>query len=144
TLHVLAANTSGELWQGWGAGPLSAAFGIEMRRDEVNNAASQGEAWERADFPFPWSDAFGGRTTVIEEYAEFTMPLLRDLPFINSLSVNAAIRHASYKNKGGAGTTGESGTQEVTNWKFSMTWSPVEWLNLRATKSRDLRAATYR
>lgn len=144
TLNVLAFNSSGQIWEGFGAGPISMAAGLEVRQDKVDNAASDGAAYERIDFPFPWSDAYGGKTTVYEEYLEVNVPLLADLPLINQFSVNGAIRHAKYRNKGGAGTTGASGTQEITNWKFSTTWKPFEPLTLRVTLSRDLRAATYR
>ena len=143
-LDVLAINASGPVWEGLGAGPMQAAVGIEYRKDAVDNAGSDAEFYERTDFTYQWSDAFSGETQVLEEYLELDLPLLANLPGINFLSVNAGIRHAEYRNKGGEGTTGESGTQNITNWKFSMVWEPVEWARLRATRSRDLRAAGYR
>jgi outer membrane receptor protein involved in Fe transport len=142
-LHVVALNTSGTVWQGW-AGPLTAAMGVEYRKDKVSNAGSQGSAYERADFPFPWADAFGGTTQVIEEYLELNMPLISGMEGVNMWSVNGAVRHAQYKNKGGAGTSGASATQNITNWKFSTVFEPFDWARVRLTRSRDLRAAGYR
>jgi len=142
-LHVVALNTSGTLWEGW-AGPLTAAVGVEYRKDKVNNAGSSGSAYERADFPFPWADAFGGTTQVTEEYLELNMPLVSGLEGLNMWSINGAVRHARYRNKGGAGTSGDSATQNITNWKFSTVFEPFDWARLRLTRSRDLRAAGYR
>src|SRR5690606_17895860 len=38
-LHVVALNTAGTVWEGW-AGPLTAALGVEYRKDKVANAGS--------------------------------------------------------------------------------------------------------
>jgi outer membrane receptor protein involved in Fe transport len=142
-LHVVSLNTSGTLWQGW-AGPLTAALGVEYRKDKVDNKGSDGNAFERADFPFPWADAFGGTTEVTEEYLELNLPLVSGVEGLNLWSINGAVRHARYRNKGGAGTSGASATQKITNWKFSTMFEPFDWARLRLTRSRDLRAAGYR
>ena len=144
SLDVLALNTSGPVWEGLGAGAMQAAVGLEYRRDAVDNAGSDAEFYERTDFTYQWSDAFSGETKVVEAYLELDLPLLSDMPFINFLSANVGVRQAEYRNKGGAGTTGESGTQDITNWKFSLIWEPIDWARLRLTRSRDLRAAGYR
>src|SRR5690606_6651893 len=97
-LHVVSLNTSGTLWQGW-AGPLTAALGVEYRKDKVDNKGSDGNAFERADFPFPWADAFGGTTEVTEEYLELNLPLVSGVEGLNLWSINGAVRHARYRNK---------------------------------------------
>jgi len=142
-LDVVSFNTSGTLWDAW-AGPLTGAAGVEWRRDEVRNAGSEGAPIERIDFPFPWADAFGGKTTVFEQFAELNLPLVSGVEGLNLWSVNGAVRHARYENEGGAGTTGASGTQNITNWKFSTVFEPFDWGRVRLTRSRDLRAAGYR
>ena len=143
TLDVLSVTTSGTLWNGW-AGPLTGAFGAEFRRDKVNNKGTEGNAVERIDFTYNWGDSYGGTTTVFEEYAELDLPLVAGVQGVNLWSINGAVRYGRYKNKGGEGTTGESGTQTTTNWKFSTIFEPFDWVRLRVTRSRDLRAATYR
>jgi outer membrane receptor protein involved in Fe transport len=143
TLDVLSVTTSGTLWNGW-AGPLTGAFGAEFRKDTVDNVGTEGNAIERIDFQYNWGDSFGGTTKVMEEYAELNLPLVSNVPGANLWSINGAIRHGKYKNQGGAGTTGESGTQSTTNWKVSTIFEPFDWVRLRLTRSRDLRAATYR
>jgi len=142
--QILAFNTNGTLWDGWGAGPLTAAFGVELRENKTDNAGTQGDFYARADLANVWADAFGGRTRVAEGYSEFNLPLLSGIEAADLLAVNAAVRYGIYNNKGGAGTTGESATQKTPNWKVSATYGPFNWLRMRVTRSRDLRAADYR
>jgi outer membrane receptor protein involved in Fe transport len=144
SLQTLSFNTSGTLWQGWGAGPLTSAFGLEVRRDTVANAGSTGDNYLRADLASSWQDAYGGSTTVTEGYTELNLPLVSGQPGVNLWSVNGSVRYSSYHNKGGAGTTGESATQGTTNWKLSTVFEPFDWIRLRLTRSRDMRAAGYR
>jgi len=145
TLHTLSLNTSGTLWEGW-AGPLTGAFGLEVRQNSVGQDGTAGvnTFYERADLARVWSDAFSGKTRVTETYAEFDMPLVSGVEGVDLFSVNAAVRYASYHNKGGAGTTGESATQDTTNWKFSTVYQPFDFVRFRLTRSRDLRAPGYR
>jgi outer membrane receptor protein involved in Fe transport len=143
SLHTLSLSTSGTLWKGW-AGPLTGAFGLEFREDAVDNAGSRGPFYLRADIARAWGDAFGGRTRVTEGYTELNLPIVADVEGVNLWSVNAGARYASYNNKGGAGTTGQSATQGTLNWKFSTVFEPFDFLRLRMTRSRDLRAAGYR
>jgi outer membrane receptor protein involved in Fe transport len=146
TLHTLSLNTSGTLWQGWGAGPLTAAFGLEVRENKVSQDGTVGadSFYERADLARVWSDAFGGKSRVTETYAELNMPLVSGLEGIDLWSANVGVRWASYYNKGGAGTTGESATTNVLNWKFSTVYQPFDFMRFRLTRSRDLRAPGYR
>ncbi|HTP40346.1 MAG TPA: TonB-dependent receptor [Steroidobacteraceae bacterium] len=143
SLNDLSLNTSGTLLDGW-AGPITGAFGLEGRKDSVNNVGAQEPAYERADFAFGWADAFGGSTKVFEQYAEVNVPLITGVEGLNMLSIDGAVRHGQYHNQGGAGTSGESGTQNITNWKFSAVFEPFDWARFRLTRSRDLRAAGYR
>jgi len=144
SLQVLAANASGTLWQGFGAGPLTAAVGFEARENKTDNEGTEGGFYERADLANVWADAFGGTTRVAEAYTELNLPLVSGVEGINLLSINGAVRYGWYHNKGGAGTTGESATQKTPNWKLSAMFEPFDWARLRLTRSRDLRAADYR
>lgn len=143
SLQSVAFTTSGTLWQGW-AGPLTAAFGFELRDDEVDNQGSRGPFYLRADITRAWGDAFGGRTRVAEGYAELDLPLISNPAGEHLWSINLGARYASYNNKGGAGTTGQSATQDTMNWKFQTVFEPFDWVRMRLTRSRDLRAAGYR
>ncbi|HWL63553.1 MAG TPA: TonB-dependent receptor [Steroidobacteraceae bacterium] len=143
SLSTLSISTNGTLWEGW-AGPLSGAFGLEVREDKVDNAGTKGDFYLRADLARNWADAFGGKTRVTEAYTEFNLPIVSGIEAVNLFSVNLGGRYASYHNKGGAGTTGESATQNVFNWKASALYEPFDFMRFRVTRSRDLRAATYR
>jgi outer membrane receptor protein involved in Fe transport len=146
SLQTLSLTTNGTLWAGWGAGPLTAAFGLEVREDKVDNAgtSNSGSYYESADLARTWADGFGGKTRVTEGYTELNLPLVSGQPGVNLWAVNAGLRYASYYNKGGVGTTGQSATQGTMNWKLATVFEPFDWVRLRLTRSRDLRAAGYR
>jgi outer membrane receptor protein involved in Fe transport len=65
-----------------------------------------------------------------EVFGEAAVPLARDLPFLQSLDLNAAVRYTDYSLSGG-----------VTTWKVGLSWQPIDDVRLRATRSRDIRAA---
>jgi outer membrane receptor protein involved in Fe transport len=141
---VVAGTVTGEVWQGWGAGALSAAAGLEYRVDKLANLAGDLPFAQRTDFSLQYGDSFAGKTTVKEGFAELEMPLLKDLPGARAASLNGAVRKAKYKNEGGFGTTGETGEQDITTWKVAAVWDPLEWFRLRGSHSRDIRAAGFR
>jgi outer membrane receptor protein involved in Fe transport len=143
TLQTLSFTTNGTLWEGWGAGPLTAAAGFELSDNTVDNKGTRGAFVQRADLS-SWQDSFGGSTKTKEGYAEMNMPLVSGMPGVNLWSLNAAGRYTSYENKGGAGTTGASATQGTFNWKIATVFEPFEFVRFRLTRSRDMRAAGYR
>ncbi len=143
SMQTLSFDASGTLWQAW-AGAFTGAFGLELREEQVDNQGSRGPFYLRADIARAWGDAFGGRTRVTEGYGELDLPLVSNLPGVNLWSVNLGARYASYNNRGGAGTTRQSATQGTMNWKFQTVFEPFDWVRLRLTRSRDLRAAGYR
>ncbi len=141
---VYAGAISGQLWQGWDAGPLVGAFGVEYRTEDlVNNAGNLPRA-QRTDFSLQYGDSFGGETNVKEAFAEFEMPFLQDKPGARMLMVNVAGRRSEYENVGGLGTSGETGEQSFTTWKAALVYDPVDWLRFRGSRSQDLRAASFR
>ncbi|MFO7324500.1 MAG: TonB-dependent receptor [Pseudomonadota bacterium] len=143
SLQTLSLTTNGTLWEGWGAGPLTAAFGFELSQNKVDNKGTRGSYYLRSDLS-SWQDSFGGKTRSTEGYAEFNMPLISGREAINLWSVNVGARYTSYYNKGGAGTTGASATQGTFNWKVATVYEPFDFVRFRMTRSRDMRAAGYR
>jgi iron complex outermembrane receptor protein len=69
------------------------------------------------------------RVEVNEFYGELLIPLLNDLPMINSLELELGARYSDY-------STG----QEVDTYKVMGSWEPVEWLRLRGGYNRAERA----
>ncbi len=70
-----------------------------------------------------------GRFSVREVFAEASLPILRDKPFAEELSVDAAVRYADYSTTGGN-----------TTWKVGGSWSPISDISFRATVSEAVRA----
>src|SRR5690606_33705083 len=142
--EILSGSVSGQLWDGWGFGPLIGAFGVELRTDQLQNDVNEEipEA-RRIDIAAQYGDAFGGKVDVTEAFIELEMPLLADKPGVKLLSLNTAYRDATYKTtdlRRGQGTS----EQDIESWKVSLVWDPVDWLRVRGSKSRDVRAAGFR
>jgi iron complex outermembrane receptor protein len=72
-----------------------------------------------------------GSFNVKEAFAEVQMPLLREVPFAQSVDMNVAARYAEYQGSGG-----------IWAWKAGLDWQVYDDLRLRVTKSRDIRAAS--
>jgi len=145
--EVLSGNIGGDLFHGWGAGPIKASFGVEARRDTADVTHDLADQ--------PWYDAYflsygldyAGRISVLEGYGEVTMPLLKDLPAAYYLELDAAYRETKNTNEDqtvGSATNGESVSHNIPSWKLSGIWDITDWARLRGTRSRDVRAAGFR
>ena len=138
------ASINGEPFKLW-AGPLSFATGVEWRRlkgtatsDPTSQnfidftgvrgvpsaLVSQSGGW-MSNNPKPTQGSY----TVKEAFAEVLVPLAKDLPALQALDLNGAIRVTDYS---------QSGTVET--WKAGLVWRPITDLLFRATQSRDIRA----
>jgi outer membrane receptor protein involved in Fe transport len=144
--QVLAFNATGDLFEGFGAGTIKGAAGVEYRKEEGENIGSQNGApdYVRTDYLIQYGESFSGDVDVIEGYLETNVPLLRDAPGAKRLELNASVRESRYDNQGKAGTSGESRSHNITTWKIDGIWDPVSWLRVRASQSRDSRAANFR
>lgn len=128
------------------AGPVSLAFGAEYRKETAlqkvdpisgkvkSNAGIRGfptsANGQPGGFALSNPQPIQGEFSVKEAYGEIVVPLARDIPLLYSLDLNGAVRYADYSNVGG-----------VWTWKIGATWEPISALRLRATRSRDIRAA---
>ena len=128
-----AFNLRGEPLQTW-AGPVGLAAGVEGRSNSLNIGVDPISA-SNGFYVFNQTPS-SGRVSVVEGYAELAVPLLRDSPLGTSLEVNGAIREARYTNKSAA----KKNRFDASTWKIGATYRPVEWLLLRVTDSRDIRA----
>ncbi len=144
---VVAANFSGELFAGWGAGAITAAAGAEYRIEEGENIATVPAGtpdYVRTDYFIQYGESFAGKVNVTETYLETIVPLLKDVTAAKLLELDTAVRYSEYNNQGGLGTTGEERTHGMVTWKAALKWQPLDWLLLRGTQSRDSRAANFR
>lgn len=123
---VAAATLRGAPYSLW-AGPVSLAAGIEHRRESTRGSTdpiSAASGWGQGNF-LP----LNGSYNVTEGFVEIGVPLAEDLPFAKALDLNGAVRATDYSVSG-----------YVTTWKAGLTWSPIDDIRLRLTRSRDIRA----
>jgi outer membrane receptor protein involved in Fe transport len=133
TQHVIAGNLNGTLVDMW-AGPLSIAVGGEFRSDKITGET---DPFSQNLLLFQGGGSLvQGKVDVTEGYVEAELPLARDMTLLQELSLNGAIRRTHYNRRG----ADSESTVNATTWKLGAVWEPVEWLRLRGTRSRDIRA----
>ncbi len=123
---VMAASAAGEPFSSW-AGPVSLAFGAEHRTEKVGGLASDRDInrwWFAGNFT-----ASAGKYNVTEGFVETVIPLAAEESWAKKLDLNGAVRATDYSTSG-----------YVTTWKVGATWTPVDDITFRATRSRDIRA----
>jgi len=76
--------------------------------------------------------------SVIKEVAiESDVPLLKDVPLVQSFNINGAARYTKYDNQGSAGAASQF---QANTWKVGVDWHLNDDLRVRATRSRDILA----
>lgn len=124
---VYAISLEGSVFDTW-AGTVSLAVGGEYRSETVRadvDEVSMRRRWKTVN-PQP----LRGELNVKEAFAEVVVPLLRDSGLGKHLDLNGAVRVTDYSTSG-----------SVTTWKVGANYTPFDDLRLRATYSRDIRAA---
>ena len=145
-------NASGELFDGVGAGAFTAAVGYEYRQEVGQNIDNPGVSSAVAqDYLTQFGTSFGGTVSVHEGYLELNAPLMKDKRGAHLLELDVAGRESHYINRAQFGintsTPGVEGNDfdhNLTTWKASAIWEPVEGVRFRASQSRDARAANFR
>ncbi len=140
TQHVIALAVQGDLFSGFGAGPVGAAAGLEYRMDNGN--VTHGDVPYYEQFGLSFGLDYSGSIRVLETFGEVNVPLLRDRGLAKLLELNGAVRHS--RNTSIDGATHASRTVNAVSWKFGAVYEPTDWLRLRGTRSRDIRAAGFR
>ncbi len=142
TMDDVGASISGNAFNDW-AGPVNFALSAEARANKYKVAGSANST-TTADctglrictantllFSQATVSNVSAKNNVWEVAAEFAVPLLKDLPFIESLDANLAGRHTDYSTSGGVGT-----------WKIGLNYKINDSFRIRATRSQDIRAPT--
>lgn len=124
---VYAVSLEGSVFDTW-AGTVSLAVGGEYRSETVSAEVDDVSARRRWKTVNP--QALSGELDVKEAFAEVVVPLLRDSALGKHLDLNGAVRVTDYSTSG-----------SVTTWKVGANYTPFDDLRLRATYSRDIRAA---
>ena len=152
TQKFAEASLSGELFEGW-AGPIGFALGGVIREDEIDdqpghitNAVVPGGDPNNPDdiVDNAFANTFSskrtaGRQTTKELFAELEVPLLRDRPFFQDLTVSGAARITNVKAV--RVSDGESHSSNG-NWTYKglINWQVNDWLRLRSTYGTSFRA----
>jgi iron complex outermembrane recepter protein len=148
TQEVISGNVGGELFGGFGAGPVKASFGAEVRRDRADvthDLKDQGSFYDA--YFLSYGLDYSGLIQVAEGYGEVNVPLLKDLPFAKYLEVDGAIRETKNENENetfGSSTYGQERAHTLDSWKLSSLWDVTDWFRVRGTRSLDVRAAGFR
>lgn len=133
--------TSGEVFRGFGAGPVRAAAGFSWRDEALENIADTSQSdYVRTDYNSQFGETFGGDVQVVEYFGELELPLTR------TLAAQLASRRSRYTNTAGIGTPvkDQEFRYDIDTWKVSAQWQPLQWLTLRTSRARDLRAPNFR
>ena len=145
----------GELTDGWGAGPLSLATGLTYRDQSFNDGAYPVEidalgppfnaptlgirgiatAWSGGSpnlHQFSTVSAIEGGYDVWEAFGELNVPIWQSSSGERNLGTSFAYRSSDYSNVG-----------QFDAWKIGLDFQMHRDLRLRATRSRDVREATF-
>lgn len=132
----LQAKVSGNLGitSPWASHQISAGVGISNRKDIMS--LTPDAAMQQADLvgtgqSFP---PVAGSESVLEEYAEFWVPVADGKPFVQSLDLDVAGRHSGYTISGG-----HSGFAANT-FKLGLVYAPDTSIRLRGSFNRAVRA----
>jgi outer membrane receptor protein involved in Fe transport len=109
------------------AGPLGVAFGAEYRKEQSQFVQDPLSASGALFF-----NAIGtreGEYSVREAYGEIRIPILKDVPFAEELTVELAGRLSDYSSIGG-----------TDQYRANLTWAPVRDVRFRATEATAVRA----
>jgi iron complex outermembrane recepter protein len=123
---VAGASISGTLFE-LPAGPVAVAAGVEYRRDDYEGTVSPFDL--AGEYGSASATAVAGAFNVKEVFGEVRVPLLKDIPFASSLSIEGAIRYSDYSSVGA-----------VTAYKGGAEYAPVSWFRFRGAYNRAVRA----
>lgn len=123
------AFASGNLWDFWGAGPIGVAVGGEYRKETTS--ADLTDFGDRVLFGNSGGDLEKVGFDVKEFFAEIRLPLLKDMPFAQTLELNGAFRRSDYSSIGVTET-----------YSTALFWRPFADIAVRGTYGTSVRAPT--
>ena len=138
--HVIAGSIQGEIYEGWGAGPIGFAAGGEYRNE--GGDVTHGDIPNYTDYAFTFGLDYAGDINVMEGFVEMNVPVFRDSAIGDFMEINGAVRQT--RNHATDTLTGEEKTSNATSWKVSTIYDIAEGLRFRGSRSRDIRAAGFR
>lgn len=110
------------------AGPVGAAIGFSWRKDKINDDPGE-NALARNMYNFTTAGVTKGTDTVKEVYGELNIPIVRDIPAIQNLTLNVSGRYSDYDSYGSNST-----------YKVGLNWQIVPAFRLRGSYGTSFRA----
>ena len=141
TQQVVSANADGNLFDGFGAGPVKAAVGVEYRHSMASVTHDLADQPWYSGYELSYGSDYSGNIDVLEGYGEVKAPLLKDLPLAKNLDLDIAVRET--RNQSDDSSTGVSMDNNFPTWKASLNYAPTDWINFRIDRSRDTRAPSF-
>lgn len=124
---VLTASVTGPLFS-LPYGKVKGAFGIETRKSSIDDTPAADSIAGNL-FNFTSSTPTRGSDGSNDVFGEIEIPVLKNLPAIQELTLNASSRWSNYESYGSAST-----------YKAGVLWTPVSWLTVRGTNGTSYRA----
>lgn len=131
------ANLTGDIVE-LPAGPLAFAAGVQIRTNTFADTPDSTIAAGLSSSNF--REPTKGTQKAEESYFELAIPVLRDLPFVEALELNAAGRFSDFTNSGNVGTQFSSTELDNESFKIGFTWRVTEELMVRGNFSDTFRA----
>jgi iron complex outermembrane receptor protein len=110
------------------AGPLGFDVGFHIRRDRINDVPGE-QTLAGNSFGLSTAGVTAGSDWVKEGFLEVSVPVLKDLPFVKSLSFTFSGRISDYDSVGTAKT-----------YKAAGVWAITDWLSLKYSQGTSFRA----
>jgi iron complex outermembrane receptor protein len=144
-LDDMGGSIHGDLFEGWGAGPIKGSVDIEYRNFSLETVSAYSPT-AKVDCtyqnpltcstgPALWNGTVGAMPqtseNVKEAAGELDVPVIADVPLIKLFDINMAGRYTEYSTSGAA-----------TTWKLGAVWDVTDEIKFRGTISRDIRAPT--
>jgi iron complex outermembrane receptor protein len=124
---IVSAVVDGPLFNIWG-GPVQIAIGAEYRKQDLNDTPSL-ESQRGNVYNFTSSTITRGSDNVKEVFGEIEVPILRNRPFFEDLTLKGSARYTDYASYG-----------SQTTYKIGGIYSPVRWLSARGSYGTSYRA----
>jgi len=110
------------------AGPVGAAFGFQVREEELDDLPGF-QARNRNMALFSSAGQTKGSDSVKEAFAEFSIPVAKGLPGMESFDISLSGRYSDYESYGNSST-----------YKFGANWQITPSWRIRATQGSSFRA----
>jgi outer membrane receptor protein involved in Fe transport len=112
------------------AGNLGVAIGVEHREEALESIASDLNATGNI-IGGSAGTGFAGNRKITSVYAEAEIPILKGIPFVQSLEAQLAGRYEDYS---------DAGFARQARPKIGLKYKPFDWLTLRGSYSRCFKA----